>query len=41
MGNGRTIWQMVWQLYLDSMFYTLVEHALSTNDSARCILTLL
>ena len=32
---------MAWQLGLSSMLYTLIKHALSTNDSARYIRTLL
>ena len=32
---------MAWQLSLGSMLYTLIEHAFSTNDSARYIRTLL
>ena len=33
-GRQSTNWQMTWQLWLSSVLYTLVEHALSTNDSA-------
>ena len=35
------IWQMAWQLKLSSMLYIFIEHALSTDDSARYIRTLL
>ena len=35
------IWQMAWQLKLSSMLYILIEHALSTDHSARYIRTLL
>ena len=40
MVGHSAIWRMVWQLSLScSMFYTLIEQAVSTNDSAHYICT--
>ena len=40
MVGHSAIWQMAWQLSLScSMFYTLIEQAVSTNDSAHYICT--